>query len=338
MPISLLLRAKLKNMAKVVGVGNALVDLLIKIEDDKMLAELNLPKGSMTLVDEPTKKHIGQISKHLDKEMASGGSAANTIHGLARLGVETAFIGTIGRDETGEFFKNDLKRSNIKPMLNLSDTPSGIASTLISKDGERTFGTFLGAAIELSAADLKDADFKGFDILHVEGYLVQNHELLERILVLGKNNGLKISIDLASYNVVEANLEFLKEMVAKYVDIVFANEEEAKSFTGMEPDAALEELSKVTELAVVKIGSKGSMVKVGGKKTMIDAVRSDVIDTTGAGDLYAAGFLYALINGMEMSNAGFIGALLASNVIETIGAKIPEGKWEGIHQKVKKLA
>lgn len=324
-------------MTKVVGVGNALVDLLIRIEDDKMLNELNLPKGSMTLVDESTKNHISQISKNLNKEMASGGSAANTIHGLARMGVETGFIGTIGRDETGKFFKTDLEKSNIRPMLNLSDTPSGIASTLISSDGERTFGTFLGAAIELSGNSLTDDHFKGFDILHVEGYLVQNHELLERILVLAKMNGLKISIDLASYNVVESNLAFLKDMVDKYVDIVFANEEEAKAFTGMDPEQALEEISKSAELVVVKIGSKGSLVKTGGKKYMVEAIKTDVVDTTGAGDLYAAGFIYALINNMKMEQAAYIGSLLASNVIENIGAKISDSKWVAIHDEVKKI-
>lgn len=325
-------------MAKVVGVGNALVDLLIKIDNDSMLKNLKLPKGSMTLVDEETKNHIAESSLHLEKQMASGGSAANTIHGLARLGIETGFIGTVGSDPTGDFFKSDLEKSGIRPMLNISGNPSGIASTLISKDGERTFGTYLGAAIELSGNDLTDAHFKGFDILHVEGYLVQNHELLERILVLAKANGLKISIDMASYNVVEANLEFLKRMVAEYVDIVFANEEEAKAFTGLEPDEALEEIAKVAEIAIVKIGSKGSMIKTGGSKYVVDAITSNALDTTGAGDLYAGGFLYAMIKGMKMDHAAYIGSLLASNVIQTIGAKIPDEKWDGIHKEIEKLS
>ena len=324
-------------MTKVLGIGNALVDLLIKLEDNALLEEMSLPKGSMTLVDEKLKKLIAEKSNHLEKDMASGGSAANTIHGLARLGIPTAFLGTVGQDETGDFFYSDLEKSNIKPLLNRSKTPSGLASTLISKDGERTFGTYLGAAIELSGKDFSDDHFKGYDILHVEGYLVQNHELLETILRLAKKEGLKISIDMASYNVVEDNLEFLKKMVRQYVDILFANEEEAKAFTGKEPQDALNEMANQSEIAVVKIGSKGSMVKSGSEIVHIDAIKTDAIDTTGAGDLYASGFIYGLIHDLGLKKAGYIGSLLASTVIEKIGAKIPADKWPDIIDEVKQL-
>jgi sugar/nucleoside kinase (ribokinase family) len=134
-------------MTKVLGIGNALVDVLSKLENDLLLEDLKLPKGSMQLVDALTSANISAKSNHLEKEMASGGSAANTIHGLARLGMETSFIGTVGNDTTGQFFHDDLKASNITPLLFYSETPSGIANAMISKDGERTFGTFLGAAI-----------------------------------------------------------------------------------------------------------------------------------------------------------------------------------------------
>jgi len=154
-------------MAKVLGIGNALVDLLISLEEDLLLEELKLPKGSMTLVDESVKQLIAEKSSLLKKQMASGGSAANTIHGLAKLGVDTAFIGTVGSDDNGNFFYEDLQKSNINPLLIRSKTPTGLASTLISIDGERTFGTFLGAAIELSPASLTPEQFVGYDILHV---------------------------------------------------------------------------------------------------------------------------------------------------------------------------
>jgi len=317
-------------MTKVLGVGNALVDALIMLDDDSLVEELGFPKGSMQLVDESTSAAIKQKSEIYDKEMASGGSAANTIHGLARLGIETAFIGTIGDDETGRFFKNDLEKSGIKPLLKVSKTPSGIANTLITKDGERTFGTFLGAAIELSGSDLQLSQFEGYDYLHVEGYLVQNHELMETILKLAKQAGLKISLDMASFNVVEDNLDFLKVMVKKYVDIVFANEEEAKAFTGEEPEEALETLAQQTEIAVVKIGSKGSMIKTAGIKTNVGAIKTTAVDTTGAGDLYASGFLYGVINNLGMEKAGRIGSLLASTVIQKVGAKISDTGWKKI--------
>lgn len=324
-------------MAKVLGIGNALVDLLITLEDDQLLDELKLPKGSMQLVDKETKSLIASKSSHLNSEMASGGSAANTIHGLANLGVETAYIGSIGNDASGTFFHDDLINSHIKPLLIKSETDTGIASTLISKDGERTFGTFLGAAIELSAETLQPEHFEGYDVLHVEGYLVQNHALLETIFNIAKQKGLLISLDLASYNVVEDNLAFLKDMVEQYVDIVFANEEEAKSFTNLSPEDALHAMATVTETTIVKVGREGSMVKKNGVVSKALAYDAVVVDTTGAGDLYAAGFLYGMIHGMDMEKSARIGALLASKVIEGLGAKIKAEQWATIQTMIPSL-
>ena len=325
-------------MAKVIGIGSALVDLLIKLEDDQLLNELNLPRGSMTLVDEQTKELIASKTIHLENEMVSGGSAANTIHGLAKLGVQTAFLGTVGVDATGEFFCKDLEKSMIKPLLHRSSTASGIASTLVSKDGERTFGTYLGASVELSGRQLKDDDFNEFDILHVEGYIVYNHELLETVLRKAKQAGLKISLDMASYNVVEDNLDFLKKMLEKYVDIIFANEEESCAFTGeSDPEKALNILAKDAELTIVKIGQNGSLVKYGGTIYKIQPVLTEAIDTTGAGDIYASGFLYGFINDMGIMDAGYLGSLMASKVIETYGAKIPDPALEFIKQEIKSM-
>ncbi len=321
-------------MTKIIGIGNALVDVLTQLENDELLATLELPKGSMQLVDAKKSEQIQKSSQSLKKQMASGGSAANTIHGLAKLGVETAFIGTVGEDETGDFFHNDLTANNITPFLIKSKSPSGIANAMISTDGERTFGTFLGAAIELAPSHLKNEHFAGYDIIHVEGYLVQNHELLEAILKTAKKNNLKVSIDLASYNVVEDNIDFLKEMVEKYVDIVFANEEEAKAFTGMEPEDALNEIAKVTDIAIVKVGKKGSMIKQGNTIVTVDVNEVEPIDTTGAGDIYAAGFLYGLISDFGLKKSGEIGSLLASTVIQNIGAKISDENWEKITKKI----
>jgi sugar/nucleoside kinase (ribokinase family) len=188
----------------------------------------------------------------------------------------------------------------------------------------------LGAALELSAGLLKPEHFKGYDLLHVEGYLVQNHELLETILRLAKASGLQVSLDLASYNVVEENLEFLRDMVTKYVDIVFANEEEAKAFSGSEPEKALEDLSNLTSIAVVKVGSKGSFVKQNEKVVVVEPIKANPVDTTGAGDLYASGFLYGWMNNLGFEKAGFIGSLLAGTVIEVMGAKFGEDKWNQI--------
>jgi sugar/nucleoside kinase (ribokinase family) len=320
---------------KIIGIGNALVDVLTQLEDDNLLEQLELPRGSMQLVDATRSALIQEKSKNLKKQRASGGSAANTIHGLAKLGMETAFIGSVGKDETGKFFEEDLKKSGIKPVLFYSDSPSGIANGMISPDGERTFGTFLGAALELSADMLSKSNFEGYDILHVEGYLVQNHELLETILKLAKEAGLKVSLDLASYNVVEDNLDFLHDMVKNYVDIVFANEEEAKAFSGKDPKEALNHIATMTDIAIVKIGSKGSMVKQGDTVTTISPIKAHAVDTTGAGDLYASGFLYGLANKLGFEKSGYLGSLLSGTVIEVVGAKFGDEKWEEIRKEIK---
>ena len=320
---------------KVIGIGNALVDVILLIESDKLLQQLNLPKASMQLIDRVWLEKIQSATNDIKAEMASGGSAANTIHGIARLGTETAFIGTVGKDEIGEFFSNDLEKSKIKPLLNHSSNPSGLATTFISKDGERTFGTFLGAAIELNAESLNEDHFKNYDILHIEGYLVQNHQLIEQALKLAKESGMKVSIDMASYNVVEDNLDFLTDMVERYVDIVFANEEEAKAFTGMEPEAALDKIAGMADIAIVKVGKEGSFIKSGDEKIKIGVIESSVADTTGAGDLYASGFLHGIANNKGFEYSGKLGSLLAGTVIQNIGAKISDESWENIHAEIK---
>jgi sugar/nucleoside kinase (ribokinase family) len=321
-------------MKKVLGIGNALVDIMTILESDDTLDQFKLPKGSMQLVDAATSENVNNGTDHLEKTIASGGSAANTIHGLARMGIKTGFIGKVGKDELGQFFADDLVRSGITPLLLESNTPSGKAMALISPDSERTFATFLGAAVELTPEDLTDALYNGYDILHIEGYLVQNHDLIEQAVKLARKNGLRVSLDMASYNVVEDNLEFLKKIVAGYVDIVFANEEEAKAFTGKEPHEAVHVFGDQCEIAVVKIGKGGSLVKHGNALTTVDAIDANVADTTGAGDLYAAGFLYGLIHGQPMDRCGKTGSILAGKTIEVIGPKMTDQQWETVKKMV----
>ena len=315
-------------MKIVLGLGNALVDIMTMLESDALLNEFNLPKGSMQLVDKETANNINNATKHLNKKLASGGSAANTIHGLANLGVKTGYIGKIGKDELGEFFRNDMIKSNIEPKLEYGLTDSGCAIALVSPDSERTFATYLGAAVEISDSDIRPSQFDGYTHFHIEGYLVQNHALLLKAVQTAKEKNLIISLDLASYNVVEANLEFLENLVLNYVDIVFANEEEAKAFTGFEPESALIALSDKCEIAIVKTGKNGSLIKKGDDSHSIGIIPVNSIDTTGAGDLYASGFLYGLLNNLSLDKCGNIGAVLSGHVIEEIGAKMSLNKWE----------
>ena len=217
---------------KILGLGNALVDILTIIESDKTLTKLQLPKGSMQLIDKEKMSEINNNTSNLEKKMVTGGSVANTIRGLSNLGLQTGFIGKIGNDEIGKFFKKEIEHLGVKTQMLYSKQHSGCCIALISPDSERTMCTHLGAASELTPDDINIEQFKGFDIFHIEGYLVQNHELIEKAVRLAKEAGLKVSLDLASYNIVETNRDFLRHLMANYIDFAFANEEEAIAFTG----------------------------------------------------------------------------------------------------------
>ena len=333
-------------MKKILGMGNALVDIMIPLESDTILEMLELPKGSMQLVDKDRSNSVLSALEGYKKSLSAGGSAANTIHGLAMLGARTGYIGVVGEDELGGFFVRDLIQAGVDPHMIHSKQETGRAVALVTPDSERTFATFLGAAIELSAGHLAFGDpdslsspaiakpemsiFKDYGYFHIEGYLVQNHELIRQAVKLAREHGLIVSLDMASYNVVEANRDFLLSIITEFVDIVFANEDEARALTGLEPEEALDVLSDMVKIAVVKTGSSGSLVKSGNDKFTIGIIDVNPIDTTGAGDLYASGFLYGHARGMNLGQCGTLGALLAGNVIEFMGSKMPADRWEQI--------
>jgi sugar/nucleoside kinase (ribokinase family) len=322
-------------MKKVLGIGNALVDIIYFLENDLLLDAFSLPKGSMQLVDAGKANQVEQSTGSLNRFMASGGSAANTIHGLAKLGVDTAFIGTVGNDTFGKFFENDMVSCTIKPLLATGTLNTGRAISLVSPGGERTFATYLGAAVELSAEMLDINIFKNYDHLHLEGYLVPNQVLTEKAIKMAQKENMTVSLDLASYNVVEANLEFLKRIISVYKPVVFANEEEAHAFSGeKDPGKALEYIAGLTVTAIVKTGANGSLVNHKGKNFEVSAIHANCIDTTGAGDLYAAGYLFGFINDLEPDHSGNIGSLLAGKVIEEAGAKICKESWAYIGRKM----
>jgi len=324
-------------MKKILGMGNALTDILLQIENDAIISSLNLMKGGMQLINTERSEEISHAVSQYAKVMATGGSASNTINGIARLGMKAGFVGKIGKDDIGLFFTNDSINNGVEPHLLLSETPSGRCIVLVSPDSERTLCTYLGAACELEASDLSTKMFEGYDIFHIEGYLVQNHDLISTAVRLAKQAGLKVSIDLASYNVVEANLDFLKEIIKEYVDIVFANEEEAFAFTGKEPHEALINISDYCDIVIVKMGKDGSLIKSRNEKVQIKPRLSNCIDTTGAGDLYAAGFIFGFANNYSLEICGKIGSLVSGNVVEILGAKMSDEVWEMIHAEINKI-
>ena len=318
-------------MDKIIGMGNALVDVLVRIDDDSLLEKLHLPKGSMQLIQEDTLSEIRKYTSGMKIHRSTGGSAGNTVCALAALGANPGFIGKVGQDETGAFFGDTLRQRGVNALLATCDLPSGIASTFISTDGERTFGTYLGAAATLRAEDLSRKMFAGYNYLYIEGYLLQDHDLMLRAVQLAKEEGLQVCLDMASYNVVEAERDFFDQLIVKYVDIVFANESEALAYTGKTPHEALEEIASKCSIAVVKTGKEGSLVKKGTEVIQLLSCPVDnVLDTTGAGDFYAAGFMYGLTCGYSLEKCVQISTILATAVIQEVGTTLPAKKWDEI--------
>ena len=318
-------------MKKIIGIGNALVDALVTLPNDELLHAFGLPKGSMTLIGDEEQQRIQECFASLEVQRATGGSAGNTMLALSKLGIKPGFIGTVGNDVTGDFFAANCAKCGITPFLTRLPIQSGIAYTFISPGGERTFATYLGAAAMMGPDDLKPEMFEGYDYLYVEGYLVQNHALIMRAVEMAKERGLKVCLDLASYNIVAADHEFFTRLVEDYVDVVFANEEEARAFAMADPDEALQHLHSLCEVAVVKLGPAGSSIMREDEKVLVEAWPVDkVVDTTAAGDFYAAGVMYGLMHDCSLMQCAKVGTILSGHVIQIVGTQLSEDTWNRI--------
>lgn len=321
----------------VVGIGSALMDLLARV-DVGVLKELGLEKGTMSLVD------IGQSKKVLERlsnfKIAPGGSSANTIAGVSLLGGKAVFCGKVGCDAYGEIYVNRMVYDGAETEVSRdAKMPTGHAITLITPDNDRTFATHLGASTRLSKADIPEGRIAASKILHIEGYQLEEPVLKKasvRAMEIAKKNGTMVSLDLADPSLVKRNLEFLRAAVKDYADIVFANEEEAKAFTGKESaEEALEEIGSMCAIAIVKVGSRGSMAMKNGKIFRIKAFRAKAVDTTGAGDIYASGVLFGIAKGWGIEKSCRLGSILASKVVSVIGARL--GK-DNIREALSRIA
>lgn len=327
-------------MKSILGIGNALTDILAVLPDATLLKKYNLPHGSMQHVDAQTGNKIWAELKPLGVQYVAGGSAANTVSAAAILGMPASFIGKVGDDELGSLFHSDQKQNGIRSILLKGTAASGRAMVFITApNADRTFATYLGASQQLEPEDLKSEYFDGYesDYLHIEGYLVQNQRLFRKAVEMGKKHNMIISMDMASYNVVESNNAFLHDIVRDYVDIVFANETEARAFTGQEPEEALKTMAGMAKIAIVKVGKEGSMVRSGDEYHFIEPWPGEAVDATGAGDTYAAGFLFAHASGMNLEICGQVGSALAAKVVEVIGTKIDIPRWKAAKKEIRRL-
>ena len=317
---------------ELVGVGSPIIDILAQVPDS-FLERVGGEKGGMVLTDGET---IGKWLGHLPspRTEAPGGSAGNTIFAAARLGLRTTFIGKIGKGEGGAFYRESLKAlGGDTSRFKIGDIPNVRCLSLITPDSERTLRTALGAAATLAPEDITTADFMGCTHAHVEGYLLFNPDLMLKVLQSAKEANCSISLDLASFEVVEAARDRLPDLLREYVDLVFANEEEAAAFNGKPgaPGDLAVMLAEYCDLAVVKAGAKGAWLARGTEAIHCPAIANvKAIDTTGAGDYWAAGFLTGWLHGKPLETCAAWGARLGAEIVQIIGAELPEETWKTI--------
>ena len=319
----------------IIGIGSPIVDSLVHVSDG-FIESIDGAKGGMELVNaEQMQELISKVGSEIVE--APGGSAGNTIFALAKTGVQTTFLGKIGNDAGAEFYKNAYaSMGGNTDHFKVGEVPNGRCLSMITPDSERTMRTDLGAAMGLSPEEITVEDFKDCKHAHIEGYLLFNPELLDKVVNCAKEAGCTTSIDLASFEVVHAAADRLPEILKNTIDIVFANEEEAEAYCGKDKtyEDMARDLAQLCSIAVVKLGKEGSLVCKGDELVEVEPVRvENVIDTTAAGDFWAAGFLHGWINGKSLKGAGQCGSLLGAEVVQVIGSVLSDETWSKLNKE-----
>lgn len=321
---------------KLVGVGSPVVDLLSQVSEAH-IASIDGEKGGMELVD-TTKMENLLAALPNDPAIVPGGSAGNTAFATARLGLPTTFIGKVGNDSTGQFYRDSFgKMGGDSSRFKIGEVANGRCLSMITPDSERTMRTDLGAAMTLSPDEISPQDFSDCQHAHIEGYVLFNRDLMSKILESAKTAGCSISLDLASFEVVRATKDVLPEILDRYIDIVFANEEEADAYTGLGEDyeGMVHHLNSTCKVAVVKLGKAGSLICQDGKMHKVDPIQVEKpVDTTAAGDLWAAGFLYGWLTNQDIATAGKYGSHMGAEIVQTIGATLSDEKWKQIQSHI----
>ncbi|WOO39521.1 adenosine kinase [Rubellicoccus peritrichatus] len=320
---------------KLIGVGSPIVDSLAQV-DEAFVQSIEGAKGGMELVNG---EQLAAMMARLDNMAeAPGGSAGNTAVAVARLGLPTTFLGKIGNDVGGEFYRDRfVALGGDGSRFKIGTVENGRCLSLITPDSERTMRTNLGAAMTLAPDEVSAADFAECKHAHIEGYILFNRDLMYKVLDSAKEAGCTISLDLASFEVVGATKDILEGLLKKYVDIVFANEEEGNAFTGLGEDyeAMALKLGELCSIAVVKIGAKGSLIAENGTIHKVEPiVIEQAVDTTGAGDLWAGGFLYGWLSGNSLAECGEFGSKLGAEVVQVIGAALSDDRWKTLSNEM----
>lgn len=320
----------------VYGIGNPLIDVIVSVTDDD-LETLGLHKGTMNLIDLDKRLELTEFIKgKKEPSFSCGGSCPNTVITLCSLGVESTLAGKIGSDEYGSIYRERLTSLGVKDSLAVSENVTGSSIILITPDSERTMNTYLGANRDFHSDDVVESEVANADYFHFTGYMwdTENQkQAIKKALKIAKANGTVVSFDIADPFAVGRYHDSFLELIKESCDIVFANKEEARiMFDNYDPYECCKTMGKLCETAIVKNGKKGSFISHRGRIFEIPVQGPETpVDTTGAGDTYASGFLYGLCNGMDIEKSGTIASLLAGQIIKQVGAqfaldKIPQLK------------
>jgi sugar/nucleoside kinase (ribokinase family) len=300
----------------IIALGNALTDIIVDVKEEDLI-KLGLKKGC---VNYPQNISLKNIPKN--KKMVPGGSPANVVVGASYLGLQNrnGFIGTVGDDEIGKLYQKDLSFNRVLSYLTEVKGNSGISYMFITPDGDRTSIVDLGVCANFQ---IPLEEMGKFSIFHTSVYeLATNQAKTISAINNAYSNHLKISFDLADPNLVNRNKNLIREIL-KFTDILFANSYESKSLTGLEPEDSVEKLNEMCEVVAVKMGERGSLVKKSnGPVYRIPCYPANVVDTTGAGDAYAAGFLYGYFQEFELQECGHLGSFFAARICERYGARM----------------
>jgi sugar/nucleoside kinase (ribokinase family) len=325
---------------ELIGVGNPIMDILAHVEESFLSQHVAGDKGGMVLVDD---SDIAQLLHLIGDRyaMMPGGAAANTTLGAQRIGLRTTYLGKIGGDITAEHYQaNFTAAGGDGSRFKRAALPNGRCLSLVTPDGQRTMRTHLGAAMTLRPEEVTVADFQGCRHAHIEGYLLFNPALADKVMQTARAAGCTLSLDLASFEVVNVARDWIFQQLRAGVDIVFANEDEAKALFQRDHDydAYARELAGYGGIAAVKMGKDGAWVAQGGDLHRIAPVGVPrVVDTTGAGDSWAAGFLFGHLRGKSLAASGAIGSLMGAETVQHLGASIPDVHWPRLRAQAEEI-
>ena len=325
---------------KILGVGSPLVDLLINVDDTFLKEHVSGAKGGMEMVAPEVIESLTAAYAQAPCQ-APGGSAGNTIFALSKMGIECAMLGKLGADSAGDFYRQQFRNNggSDKYFIETSAAPTGKCLSIVTPDAERTMRSALGASLLLEKEEIEKVDFTPFDLVYIEGYMLFS-PVFDTLIQRAKAAGCRIGFDLASFEVAGIFKEkLLNEILPSYVDLIFANEEEGAALLGkMPPEEMAEKLSAICETAVVKSGIRGSVAVRGKEKAHIPAFAvKNPVDTTAAGDLYAAGFIRGLAAGAPLSKCGTIGSRISGEVVKVMGSVLGKEAWEKVFEEIKGL-